>query len=384
MSLKRIRIGFVPLVTFFLTGYVSASVDSIGPNGINSNGLTAGGMLTGAGIGIGQVELSRPGKRVADGGFDSPANANSSINPTDVFIRTTGGISIANMNISDHAEQVAGVMISTSTTDPDGAGPRTAPIGVVTAASLYSSATNPIGPDFDAEAAITLQHVATRNGGDVRAINMSFGNPPAGGSIFDGNQLLTQFVDWSASQHDTLYVIAGNEGTGGIPAPTENFNGMTIAASDKVGSVYRKVASLNSFSEDAEGERTSVDLIAPGINIDVAGLGGATTVVSGTSFAAPHVTGTVALLQEYGDNRISAGASGWDADARRHEVMKSVLMNSADKLKDDGSVLDPNTGQPFPVGTLLGMERTVVKQDGVSTWLDSFAYNDGIEGGGEP
>lgn len=29
------------------------------------------------------------------------------------------------------------------------------------------------------------------------------------------------------------------------------------------------------------------------------------------------------------------------------------------------------------------MERTVVKKNGTSTWFDSFAYNDGIEGGGE-
>ena len=65
--------------------------------------------------------------------------------------------------------------------------------------------------------------------------------------------------------------------------------------------------------------------------------------VSGTSFAAPHVTGTVALLQEFADNQIQAGADRWDADARRHQVMKAVLMNAADKVKG-----------------ILGMEKTII------------------------
>jgi len=57
---------------------------------------------------------------------------------------------------------------------------------------------------------------------------------------------------------------------------------------------------------------------------------------SGTSYAAPHATGVVALLQEY------ARANGLGADSRRHEVMKAVLMNSADKVA--GLVCSPKTG----------------------------------------
>jgi hypothetical protein len=85
--------------------------------------------------------------------------------------------------------------------------------------------------------------------------------------------------------------------------------------------------------------------------------------VSGTSFAAPHITGSVALLQELGDRQLKSKQSNWSIDSRRHEVMKAVLLNSADKIKDKGD------------GLHLGMTRTVLGKDN-SNWLESDAYKD--------
>ena len=48
--------------------------------------------------------------------------------------------------------------------------------------------------------------------------------------------------------------------------------------------------------------------------------------------------------------------------------MKAVLLNSADKIKDDGAI--------EPQGAFLGMERTVVERVGNGTWLDSIAFSD--------
>jgi len=129
---------------------------------------------------------------------------------------------------------------------------------------------------------------------------------------------------------------------------------------------FRQVSTGNNFSEDAEGDRTSISVLAPGDNIELTGLGNIQSRASGSSYATPHVTGTVALLQQYANERIMDG--GWNAtSARRHEVMKAVLMNSADKLKDDGTLA--------PVGSLLGMERTVIDRAGIN-WLQSEAYGD--------
>jgi len=92
------------------TSSAFASQDSIGPNGINSASLLG---LTGAGVGIGQVEPFRPGIP----GTDSAANSNPDVQPTGVFVRD--GAAAPNMNIDEHALQVAGVMISTDMVDSD-------------------------------------------------------------------------------------------------------------------------------------------------------------------------------------------------------------------------------------------------------------------------
>src|SRR3954453_1157633 len=71
----------------------------------------------------------------------------------------------------------------------------------------------------------------------------------------------------------------------------------------------------------------------------------------GTSFSAPLVTGTVALLQQY------ALQHSLPTNARKHEVMKAVLMNSADKLAG-----------------VQGSTRTAIDRDGLN-WKQTEAFN---------
>jgi hypothetical protein len=69
------------------------------------------------------------------------------------------------------------------------------------------------------------------------------------------------------------------------------------------------------------------------------------------------------LLQEFGDKQMRTKQPNWSIASRRHEVMKAVLLNSADKIQDTGN------------GLRLGMSRTLIdKQNG--DWLRSLAYSD--------
>ena len=319
--------------------------------------------LQGRKVAIGQVEIGRPGLF----SFDKVVAWNPPINVAQVFLRDKPPT--PNRDVDTHAFMVAGVMVSRDKAIP----------GVAPMADLYSSAVGSTRTNGQPEECLATQHIALQNGGDLRAINFSFGEPlsrdPRRNATLDGNALLTQCIDWSARVHNVLYNIAGNQGNGGIAIPTDNYNGINVAYSKRRNGVFAKI-DFSNLSANPEGvgrtiiereinagSRRSINIAAPGHDVTVFNLRGRFDNVSGTSFATPHVNATVAVLQEFGDKQTIAKAAYWDVDSRQSEVMKAVILNSADKIQDKGD------------GNLLGMTRTVLAKD-EKNWLESDAYSD--------
>lgn len=339
-----------------------ALYNSVGEEGIYAHQLQEPPYnLTGRKIAIGQVEIGRPGKF----GFDKAVAWNPAMSLAGIFYRDNPAKS--NIYVDNHAAMVASVMVSQDKKLR----------GVAPGANLYSAAVGSLKRGGQPEECLTSQHVALQNGGDVRAINFSFGESlqrdTRTDAKLDGNALLTQCIDWSARAHDVLYVIAGNQGKGGIPIPTDQYNSITTAYTAKRQGQYTKVdfANISALPEGTGrrlikreinvGQRRAVSIVAPGNKIQLYDLKGQVVEVSGTSFAAPHITASTALLQEFGDRQIREHRANWSLDSRRHEVMRVVLLNSADKIKDSGN------------GLLLGMKRTTVDKHN-RTWLNSDAY----------
>ncbi len=339
--------------------------------------------LTGKDVFVGQVELSRPSRFAVDKITNKLLQLDRAIvKPYEVFFRD--GKAIPNKNLDDHSAQVAAVIISQDKIQR----------GIAPNAKLLSSAYSQRRQDGQPEACLAAQYIARQYNGTVRAINFSFGEllseDPRPNAKLDGDALLTLCVDWLATNYNTLPIIAGNQGKGGIPIPTDLYNGFTVGFTREVDGIYRQLdrgnlidepfidrnnngkyeqgevfSDLNKDSKWTAGVESPIDgrrslaLLAPGNNLKLPTLQSKFKNANGSSFAAPHVVGTIALLHEYANRQIETG--NWGIDAHRHELIKAVLINSADKIQDRGD------------GKMLGMSKTILDAFG-KTWIDTEAY----------
>jgi hypothetical protein len=335
------------LIVNIICGLVRGDSTTVGPLGINANIP----LLDGTGIRIGMVEAGRPGRP----GIDSDDYTHEQVIPFQVFAGTSpdGMDSQFVMGIrGQHALHVASVMKARSGEDVD-------LVGVAPGALLYAAAD--LQNDLDVSFGLAANRIARVDG--MRVINVSYGRELLALESTDGSAHWTEFIDWSTIAHDVLYIVGGDYEDVIAPIPTDNFNGITVGASDRTidepNGHFRQVWAQTVTDFDPEGVRTAIDLLAPGVSVGVAFPNNGFGAQSGTSFAAPHVTGAVALLQRFAVLESSEPVFNprfVEESYKQPEVMKAILLNSADKLND-----------------VHGSQREIIKKNG-NNWINTIAY----------
>jgi cysteine-rich repeat protein len=125
---------------------------------------------------------------------------------------------------------------------------------------------------------------------DVRAVNMSLGTFAAYFGDCDAadasTMALAAAVDTLSANGVAVFASSGNDSLPNrMSAPACVHETMAVGAVNGTDMVA-------GFSNDS----ASLDVLAPGVGIVAAGIGGGTATKSGTSMASPHVAGTAALL----------------------------------------------------------------------------------------
>jgi subtilisin family serine protease len=134
---------------------------------------------------------------------------------------------------------------------------------------------------------------AASHGADV--VNLSLG-----GAVTKGDDPMSQAVDTLTAQYHTLFVVAAGNSSPGVPGtwdvttPGAARSALTVGAVTKADTMWS--GSRNGLMGDAY---IKPEIVAPGANITAAGIDGLPyRSMTGTSMAAPHVAGSVALLAE--------------------------------------------------------------------------------------
>lgn len=196
----------------------------------------------------------------------------------------------ASSTVSGHKTNAAGVIQSNNATN--------------TGVSPNITLVDGIGADFsDAEMMAATDCVITQN---ATAINMSFGSETNG--VFDAFARYVDTVSYNTGR--TIVVAISNICANRMGSPEIAFNALAVGSfsdrntkafgDDRHSCAPAIVPAHSAFLDplSPNNDREEPDLVAPGHSICTTTAGGGFSCVSGTSFAAPHVTGAVGLLQD--------------------------------------------------------------------------------------
>lgn len=157
----------------------------------------------------------------------------------------------------------------------------------------------------------------------IAGVNFSFG----GSTNVDDDILTRAFDAFIYTYQIPVSIAAGNGGgtTKTLFTPAPAYNGIAVAASDDRNTLVRSDDVVANFSSKGPtvGGRKKPDVTVPGVNISTtSGSGSSFNSASGTSLAAPHIAGALALLHDVG--------------VHDPLLLKAVLINSAEDRGEPG------------------------------------------------
>jgi subtilisin family serine protease len=288
---------------------------------------------------------------------------------------------------SDHATHVAGIAAGNyGTFATDLTGNRVSVSGIAPRAYLgnYKVLTVPtehFGLDGNSPEIAAAIEAAVKDGMDV--INLSFGEA----EIDPSRDIVVHAVNAAADAGVAATIAAGNDfeqaGRGSIGSPATATKAITAAAStNRRGQLPDVIADFSSSGPTPVSLAFKPDVTAPGDGIlsSVPAKEGLWDVFDGTSMAAPHVAGAIALLRQRHPSWTVA-------------QVKSALESTGDPVRDQGAVGETaatregggridliHADQPLiftsPTGLSLGLVRRATTRN------VSFAVTDAGGGAG--
>lgn len=201
--------------------------------------------------------------------------------------------------LSSHGTHVAGIAAGNANTLADGE--RISGVAPRAYLGNYKALTIPtdagVGLDGNSPELVAAIEAAVKDGMNV--INLSLGEP----EIEPGRDIVTAALSAAARAGVVPVVAAGNDfaefGRGSLSSPGSAPEAITVGAvTTSRSGAAGVVAGFSSSGPTPLSLQLKPEVSAPGANIVSASPGGAYTTLSGTSMAAPHVAGGVALLRQ--------------------------------------------------------------------------------------
>lgn len=257
---------------------------------ISADKTKAQGIL-GRYVRIGQIETARP-------------NVNASaLEGKNIIVRGSGN--------SDHASLVAAIMVGNGGVAPSAT--------LYSTSAYYNASTNSDNTSY--ETAIEYENIEWLVSQGVSVINRSFGGTS---STYD---TFSKWIDHIVSQHNVTFVQAAGNGGENSYVAIQSYNAIVVGGINDMGTSSVADDTYYNYTSSKYTVCNKPDLVAPAVGFSMEeAFGGLAK--SGTSFAAPHVTGVVAQMM------CTVTALKFRPDA-----IKAAILASCDRKTIPGSSL---------------------------------------------